>query len=53
MGINIGFFVSCDQIQKVFGLRELQIKMSLELFHEVPAGATEALFDAQNQLLFK
>ena len=53
MGINIGFFVSCDQIQKIFGLRELQIKMSLELFHEVPAGATEALFDAQNQLLFK
>ena len=27
--------------------------MSLELFDEVPAGATEALFDAQNQPLFK
>ena len=27
--------------------------MSLELFHEVPAGATEMLFDAQNQPLFK
>ena len=27
--------------------------MSLELFHEVPAGATEMLFDVQNQPLFK
>ena len=27
--------------------------MSLELFHEVPAGAIETLFDAQNQPLFK
>ena len=27
--------------------------MSLELFHEVPAGATETLFDEQNQPLFK
>ena len=29
------------------------IKMSLELFHKVPAGATEMLFDDQNQPLFK
>ena len=29
------------------------IKMSLELFHEVPAGAIETLFDDQNQPLFK
>ena len=27
--------------------------MSLELFHKVPPGATERLFDDQNQLLFK
>ena len=27
--------------------------MGLELFHEVPAGAIETLFDAQNQPLFK
>ena len=27
--------------------------MSLELFHKVPAGAIETLFDAQNQCLFK
>ena len=36
-----------------FDQKELQIKMSLELFHEVPAGAIETLFDEQNQLLFK
>ena len=29
------------------------MKMSLELFHEVPAGAIETLFDYQNQHLFK
>ena len=29
------------------------IKMSLELFHKVPAEAIEKLFDEQNQLLFK
>ena len=29
------------------------MKMSLELFHEVPAGAIETLFDDQNQHLFK
>ena len=27
--------------------------MSLELFHEVPAGVIETLFDEQNQPLFK
>ena len=27
--------------------------MSLELFHKVPPGAIETLFDDQNQLLFK
>ena len=27
--------------------------MSLELFHKVPAGAIETLFDEQNQPLFK
>ena len=27
--------------------------MSLELFHKVPAGAIQTLFDDQNQLLFK
>ena len=30
-----------------------KIKMSLELFHEVPAGVIETLFDEQNQPLFK
>ena len=29
------------------------IKMSLELFHKVSAGAVEPLFDEQNQTLFK
>ena len=33
--------------------KEQQIKMSLELFHEVPAGAIETLFNEQNQPLFK
>ena len=32
---------------------EIIIKMSLELFHKVPAGAIETLFDEQNQPLFK
>ena len=31
---------------------EIIIKMSLELFHKVPAGAIETLFDEQNQSLF-
>ena len=34
------------------GARNL-IKMSLELFHKVPEGAIEKLFDEQNQPLFK
>ena len=34
------------------GARNL-IKMSLELFHKVPAGAIKTLFDVQNQPLFK
>ena len=32
---------------------EIIIKMGLELFHKVPAGAIETLFDGQNQPLFK
>ena len=32
---------------------EIIIKMTLELFHKVPAGAIETLFDEQNQPLFK
>ena len=53
MGINIGFFVSDDQIQKFFDLKRTKIKMSLELLHEVPAGVIETLFNEQNQPLFK
>ena len=34
-------------------LKEQQIKMGFELFHEVSAGAIETLFDEQNQPLFK
>ena len=34
-------------------LKELQIEMSLELFHKVPTGAIKRLFDEQNQPLFK
>ena len=45
--------MSGDQIQKFFGLKRLQIKMGLELFHKVPAEANETLFDEQNQPLFK
>ena len=33
--------------------KDLQIKISLELFHKVPPGAIEMLFDEQNQPLFK
>ena len=32
---------------------EIIIKISLELFHKVPAGEIETLFDEQNQPLFK
>ena len=32
---------------------EIIIKMSLDLFYKVPAGAIETLFDEQNQPLFK
>ena len=32
---------------------EIIIKMSLELFHKVPAGVTETLFDEQNQPYFE
>ena len=32
---------------------EIIIKMSLELFHKVHAGAIETLFDEQNQVLFR
>ena len=45
--------MSGDQIQKFFDLKRTKINMSLELFHEVPAGAIEMLFDEQNQPLFK
>ena len=31
MGISIELFVSCDQIQKIFDQKELQIKMSYVL----------------------
>ena len=34
-------------------LKELQIKMSLQLFHKVPTGAIKRRFDEQNQPLFK
>ena len=33
--------------------KEQQMMVSLELFHEVPAGVIETLFDDQNQHLFK
>ena len=49
----IGIFVSDDRLQKNFLTKEKLKKMSLELFHEVPAGAIETLFDEQNQPLFK
>ena len=32
---------------------EIILKMGLELFHKVPAGAIETIFDEQNQPLFK
>ena len=46
-------FVSVDRIQKLLGLKEIQMKMSFELLHKVPAGTIEMLFDDQNQPLFK
>ena len=51
--VRWALFVSDDQIQKFFGLKELKIQMSLRLFHSVHAGAIETLFDEQNQHLFK
>ena len=45
--------MSGDQIQKFFDLKRTKIKMSLELFYEVPVIAIETLFDEQNQRLFK
>ena len=36
-----------------FDLKELKIKMGLELFQKVPAVVIETLFDEQNQPLFK
>ena len=53
MEINMGFFVSGDQIQTFFDEKGLKIKMSLEFFHKVPTGAIEMLFNEQNQPLFK
>ena len=53
MEINMGFFVSGDQIQTFFDQKGLKIKMSLEFFHKVLAGAIEMLFNEQNQPLFK
>ena len=38
--------------KKFFDQREIK-KVSLELFHKVPAGAIETFFDEQNQSLFK
>ena len=46
-------FVSVDRIQKLLGLKEIQMKMSFELLHKVPAGTIETIFDDQNQPLFK
>ena len=47
MGINIGFFCILWPDTKNFW------EMSLELIHELPAGAIETLFNEQNQRLFK
>ena len=42
------------EYKKIFDQREIKKKMmSLALFHEVPAGAIETIFDEQNQPLFK
>ena len=44
---------TCPQIKNdLAGVRNL-IKMSLELFRKVPAGAIKTVFDDQNQPLFK
>ena len=51
--MGIEFFVSGDWIQKFFEPKRTKIKVTLELFHEVPPGAIEMLFDEQNQPLFK
>ena len=44
---------TCLQINNDLAGAHNLIKMSLELFHKVPAGAIETLFDEQNQPLFK
>ena len=47
-------FLTSHRLKKYKNLhKRTKIKMSLELFHEVPAGAIETLFDEQNQPLFK
>ena len=53
MGINIDLFVSDDRIQIIFWLKRNISKNEFELFHKVPAGAIETLFNEQNQPLFK
>ena len=51
--ISIDLLCLMTRYKIFFGLKGLQIKMDLELFHKVPAGAIEMLFDEQNQPSFK
>ena len=46
-------FLSGHRYKNFLTQKELQIKMSFELFHKVPTWAIETLFDEQNQPLFK
>ena len=50
--ISIDLLCLMTRYKIFFGLKGLQIKMDLELFHKVPAGAIEMLFDEQNQPSF-
>ena len=45
------FLCLMTRYKRIFCLKEMKIKMSLELFHKVPAVGT--LFDEQNQPLLK
>ena len=53
VGINRTFFCLVTGYKNFFGIKGLQIKMGLELFHKVPAGAIETVCDEQYQPLFK
>ena len=50
--IKVKNFFFVTGYKNIFDQKKIK-EMSLELFHKVPAGATETLFDEQKQPVFK